>query len=112
MDRLWQSLGHLPICSMGSIMHQQCQRVYEGLCDYATTVQEQVQKKETNSTFHQLSIINMMIFQDSILTIQSQGEMHNAVFTQEKEYKDSIQTIQSQGEMHNAVFTQEKEYKS
>ena len=54
----------------------------------------------------------MMIFQDSILTIQSQGEMHNAVFTQEKEYKDSIQTIQSQGEMHNAVFTQEKEYKS
>ena len=49
----------------------------------------------------------MMIFQDSILTIQSQGEMHNAVFTQVKEYKDSIQTIQSQGEMHNSVFTQE-----
>jgi len=39
----------------------------------------------------------MMIFQDSIQTIQSQGEMHDAVFTQEKEYKDSIQTIQSPG---------------
>ena len=54
----------------------------------------------------------MMIFQDSIQTIQSQVEMHNAVFAQEKEYKDSIQTIQSQGEMYYAVFTQEKEYKS
>ena len=51
----------------------------------------------------------MMIFQDSIQTIQSQVEMHNAVFTQEKEYKDSIQTIQSQGEMYYTVFTQEKE---
>ena len=34
VDRLWQSLGHLPICEMGSNMNQQCARSDEGEADH------------------------------------------------------------------------------
>ena len=40
-DKWWHHLGHLPICMVGSIMNQQCERAYKGMCDKARTSSEE-----------------------------------------------------------------------
>ena len=106
VDRLWQSLGHLPICRMGSNLNQQCKRVYEGLRDKSsrTSSKEGNQFHLPSAKYHQHDDLSGFHPDYPVPGGDAQRCLHPGEGVQVLDRPADLQHLQQErGEQHQAV---------